>query len=68
MRYTAWPLFVVSGIIADYSLTDCNYTRNKGKIAHNTHTHTHTHTHIYIYIYTHTHRYIWMYRQNVRMG
>ena len=62
MRYTAWPLAVVSGIIADYSLIDCNYTRNKGKIAHNTHTH----------IYIHTHRYIlydiWMYIQNERMG
>ena len=34
VRCTAWPLAVASGIIADYSVIDCNYTRNKGKIVH----------------------------------
>ena len=45
-RCTEWPLAFASGIIADFTLTDCNYTRNKGKIVHIIYTDIHIHTDI----------------------
>ena len=55
-RCTEWPLAFASGIIADFTLTDCNYTRNKGKIVHIIYTDIHIHTDIkkkYIYVKKH---------------